>query len=205
MKKFLTIALSLIFILAAFIFIKSKLNEYEIRSHPESLIGKENFNLLFDLCKAEIDVNIYPKHAKELSKYKIHDKDKDLLYKELGNKSDIYLKRTKLFELLGDKVSKTNDKSFQTLFLYKDKDKNAYLYFDHRDNLMMIKKDYNPNPNYLISCSYNKKGNLLEAEISNMNDDVTYFFNSKGQFIYSYTVTHFGTGFSYDYAPYIIK
>ena len=205
MKKIITVPFILIFILIAFIFVKSKLNEYDIKNHPENIIGKENFNTLFDLCKADIDTSIYPKNAKELSRYNIKDKDKYPLYKDLNSeKSKLYLKQIKLFGLLGDKISEVNNKSFETLFLTEKENNAAYLYYDYNGDLMMIKKGYNPHQYVFVNCRYDKDGKLLESEYSD-EDNIISVFNSNKQFMYSHFVNHFLEYISNDYAFHIIK
>jgi len=170
-----------------------------IRLHfPSLTIGKENYNKVFELCQINIDINGYPKNIKELSTKPHYDKH--LLYESLDESTDIYKKRTKLFELLGDTVSKNNKKSFKTVI------KNlGPTYFDYHGKLMMIEKSFNPSITKIIDCRYNNKGKLIEAEYANIDNDNVTFFNSQKQFMYEYTATHFGSIISDDYAVHIME
>lgn len=83
---------------------------------PKYYRKKKNFNMLFDLCKADINISIYPRNETELIKDNIHDNDRYLLYKNLNQKTKLYLKQIKLLDCLAIRLVKVIMNLLEILF-----------------------------------------------------------------------------------------
>lgn len=168
---------------------------------PAFEIGQDNYNRLFEYCSTPISVDEYPKTVNELEKSKYYDKDKELLYESLNKTTEAYLKEAELFDLLGDKVTRSNKNSFRTYFR-KNTQYDAELYFDYNGKLMLIENSKTLDNFVSYTCKYSKKGNLIEAIFS--DDNYAIHFNSKKKIIYTLFFSHFGIDVSGNYAKYII-
>jgi len=169
---------------------------------PAFEIGQENYNKLFEYCSTPISVDAYPNIASDLAITKKNHKE--LLYDILDNTTEAYIKETKLFALLGDKVEKNNKSSFKINFYGANKD--ISLFYNYKGNLMVVEKGSNINTQgefKFYHCKYTSKGNLIEAIFSDKNHET--HFNSEKKMIYSVFFSHFGVGVSDNYAKYIIN
>lgn len=191
---------TLIFFSIPFIFNGCLLISQKLSS--EHKIEVAYYNNLFNYCSMKIPVNIYPKNLIELKKNEKYIGNKSLLYENLNKTIESYLKETDLFELLGDNVSRRNKKSFKTSF-FKNKKNLVDLYFDYKENLMLIEKNLPLQDFRGYQCKYSKRGKLIEAVFINGDEETHY--NSNKEIIYSVFSSHLGDSISKSSTRYIIE
>ena len=197
MKKKIFLSLLAVFILWNLLYFFFPWEKY----FPEYVIGKKNYEDLFSYCVPEISLDGYPMTAKEWRKQA--DKQEKKVSKSYNYRfywpiephhispDDSYtgkyeeVKTIQLLNLLGDNFN-LNSFYSQAFNLDLSNDEiSPNVYYDHTGKLIMVEKQkQGPMLSYTSKrCSYNNKGNLIEATYE--NPQVKSSFNKKGQFLYN--------------------